>query len=226
MKNFWTKKFNSLSEEQKESFYKTVFLSDDSEFAKQYRKEYYSKLLKKMGDDVEIGKDVKIVNPQYVSLGKGVKIGDGVTLIARGEGGIEIGNGVLIQERVYIDTQTEEFGYVKVGANTYIGTGTTIFGHVGLEIGENCLLAQNITITPYSHKHSDANTLICKQGGFMEKVTIGDNSYLGMGVCVMYSGNIGEGAVIGAHSTVVKEIPPYTVAVGTPAKVIKNRKGD
>lgn len=224
MEKFWTEKFNQLNEEQKESFYKTVFLADDSDFAKQARNEYYAKKLKKMGKDVEIGKDVKIINPQFVSLGNGVKIGDGTTIIARGKGGVNIEDGVLIQERVYIDTQTEEFGYVNIGKETYIGTGTTLFGHVGLEIGSDCLFAQNITITPYSHKHENADELIKLQGGNMEKVVIGDNCYLGMGVCVMYSGNIGDGAVIGAHSTVIKPIPAYTVAVGTPAKVVRNRK--
>jgi acetyltransferase-like isoleucine patch superfamily enzyme len=45
-----------------------------------------------------------------------------------------------------------------------------------------------------------------------------------MGVCIMYSGDIGDGSVIGAGSVVVKPIPPYSVAVGNPAKVIKERK--
>ena len=58
----------------------------------------------------------------------------------------------------------------------------------------------------------------------MQKVVIGDDVYIGMGVKVTYLGNIGEGSVIGAGSTVVKPIPPYSVAVGTPAKVIKERK--
>ena len=44
-----------------------------------------------------------------------------------------------------------------------------------------------------------------------------------MGVDIMYSGNIGEGSVVGAGSVVVKSIPPYSVAVGNPAKVIKKR---
>lgn len=44
-----------------------------------------------------------------------------------------------------------------------------------------------------------------------------------MGVCVMYSGDIGEGSVVGASSVVVKPIPPYSIAVGVPAKVVKQR---
>ncbi len=105
-----------------------------------------------------------------------------------------------------------------IANNVYIGTGTSLFGHVGLEIGEFSLLAQNITITPYSHKFPDPNQMIIRQGVNCEKVTIGKDCYIRMNVSVMYSGSIGDGSVV------VKPIPPYKVAVGVPAKVIKDRK--
>lgn len=224
MENFFTKAFENLTPTERESFYRTVIMQDTSDYAEKLRLEYYSKKFKSMGKNVKIGANVKIVNPEYISVGDNTQIGNDVTLIARGEGGITLGNNVLIQERVYLDTQTAEWGYITVGDNTYIGTGTTLFGHVGLEIGKYCLLAQNITLTPYSHKFQNPSDYIVNQGGNMKKVTIGDDVYIGMGVNVTYLGNIGKGSVIGAGSTVVKEIPPYSVAVGVPAKVIKERK--
>ena len=96
--------------------------------------------------------------------------------------------------------------------------------HNGLEIGEHALLAQNVTLTPYSHKFEDPNSWIITQGGHSKKVIIGKDVYIGMGVCIMYSGDIGDGSVIGAGAVVVKPIPPYSVAVGNPARVIKDRK--
>jgi len=221
---FFTDAFENMNPEQKESFYKTVFMHDDSDYAAQLRVAYYKTTLKAMGENVKIGRGVKIVNPQYVSLGDNVNIGDDVTLIARGPGGITVGSNVWLEERVYLDTQTEEQGYIRVGDWVYIGTGTTMFGHVGLEIGDNSLLAQNITLTPYSHIFDKPDDIIWNQGGHMQKVTIGQDCYIGMGVCIMYTGSIGDGSVVGAGSTVVKPIPPYCVAVGTPAKVIKERK--
>ena len=224
MKDFFEKAYLNMDEVAKESFYKTVFMMDDSEYAKKVRLDYYKSVLKYLGECVKIGRNVKIINPQYVSIGNGVEIMDDVTIIARGEGGITIADNVMIGDRVYLDTQTAEWGYINIGKSTYIGTGTIMFGHVGLDIGSDVLIAQSVNLTPYSHKFDDPTKPIKVQGGNMEKVTIGDDVYIGMGCKIMYSGSIGDGSIIGCGSVVNKAIPPYSVAVGVPAKVIKNRK--
>lgn len=223
MERFFTEAFEKMTAADRESFYRTVFLQDTSEYAAKLRVGYYKTQFRQMGEDVRIGVGVKIVNPQYISLGDHVTICDGATLIARGPGGITIGDHVTLNDRVYLDTERVEEGYITIGDNVYIGTGTTLFGHVGLEIGEHVLIAQNITLTPYSHIFEDPARPIIEQGGHTRKVTIGRNVYVGMGVTIMYTGDIGEGSVIGAGSVVVKPIPPYSVAVGDPARAIRSR---
>ena len=222
MDNFFTKAFEEI--ENKEEFYKTVFLNCPSDEATQIRQKYYAGVLKHMGKNARIGAGVKIVNPQYISIGDDTSISDGSTLIARGSGGITIGKGVNINDRVYLDTESSDTGYITIGDGVYIGTGTTLFGHMGLEIGDHSLLAQNITITPYSHIFEDPNEIIIRQGGHSDKVIIGRDCYLGMNVCVLYSANIGEGSVVGSAAVVVKPLPPYSVAVGNPARIIRMRK--
>lgn len=225
MEKYFTNVFNDLSDEEKESFYKTVILNDTSSYAQKARDEYYKKVLRYMGENTHIGARVTIVNPQYISLGNNVQIFEGATLIARGENGITIGDFTRIKEHAILDTERMDTGYISIDNNVYIGTGTTLFGHVGLEIGKYSLLAQNITITPYSHVYDNPSENIINQGGHCEKIVIGKDCYLGMNVSVMYSGSIGDGSIIGAGSVVIKTIPPYSVAVGVPAKVIKERKG-
>ena len=225
MERFFTDAFTAMSETDKESFYKTVILHDTSDYAAAVRLAYYSKTLKYMGKNVKIGAGVKIVNPQFVSLGDNVTLSDDVTLIARGEGGIAIQSGAHLCERVYLDTESEDEGYIVVGERVYLGTGTTMFGHKGLEIGDDTLIAQNVTLTPYSHIFDDPTRNIFGQGGHSRKVTIGRDCYIGMRVAILYSGDIGEGSIVGAGSVVVKPIPPYSLAVGCPAKVIKKREG-
>ena len=126
MQDFFAKAFENHPD--KESFYRTVFLQDTSAYAAAVRVEYYKTQLKYMGDNVRIGAGVKIVNPQYISLGNNVTVGDGCTLIARGPGGITLEDNVALQDRVYLDTERAEEGYITVGRSTYIGTGTTLFG--------------------------------------------------------------------------------------------------
>ena len=147
--NFFTKAFEEMPEEAKESFYKTVFLNDTSEYAREKRQEYYRAVLKSMGNNVRIGAGVKIVNPQLISIGDDCIIGDNTTIIARPGSEIILGNHVRLQQRVYLDTERKT-GYIHIGDEVYIGTGTTLFAHVGLEIGDHTLMAQNITLTPYS----------------------------------------------------------------------------
>jgi acetyltransferase-like isoleucine patch superfamily enzyme len=220
---FFSDAFASMPPEERELYRKTVIMNMPSEYAEELRVRYYSKLLRHAGKNVRIGCGVTIFNPQWISLGDNVVISDRCTLIARGEGGITLGSDVRLMQGVYLDTERPEDGYITIGDRVYIGTNSCLHGHVGLEIGDDSLLAQNVTITPYSHIFEDRDRLISQQGGHTRKVTIGRDCYLGMCVCVLYSADIGDGSVIGSASTVVKPIPPYSVAVGTPARVIRRR---
>ena len=128
-----------------------------------------------------------------------------------------------VKERAYEEMMAIA-GNIEIENNVYIGTGTTLFGHTGLYIGAYSLIAQNVTCTPYSHIFDDPESRIYGQGGHSQKVSIGPDAYIGMGVDIMYSGSVGKGSVVGSGAVVVKPIPPYSVAVGNPAKVIKERK--
>lgn len=221
-KAFFTDFFNRMNENNIEAYHRTVVMNMDSEQASTARANYYKSRLRHIGKNVKIGVGVRIINPQNVSLGNNVQIGDHCHLIASSKKGIILDDDASLKYGVYLDTETPQ-GYIEIGKQVYIGTGCCLHGHTGLEIGDFSLLAQNITITPWSHRFDDPDEIIYNQKGFTEKVTIGRDCYLGMNVCVMYSGSIGDGSVIGAGSVVVKKIPPYSVAVGVPAKVIKKR---
>lgn len=220
---FFSEAFARLPPDQREAYHKAVFMQMDTPFADGLRQEYYRGLLRRMGNNVYIGCGVNIMNPQNVSLGDDVRIDGHCTLIARSERGITLGNGVKLKHGVYLDTEKAD-GFIEIGDQAYVGTFCCLHGHRGLEIGEHTLLAQNITITPYSHKFEDPDTPVIRQGGHCRKITIGRDCYLGMGVCVLWSGDIGDGSVVGSGSVVVKPLPPFSVAVGVPARVIRRRE--
>ena len=222
MTSFFSEAYKAMPPEEQEAYHRTVFLHMDSPYAAERRQQFYATTLRQMGQNVRIGCGVKILNPQYVTLGDNVVIDDDCTLMARSERGITLQEGVAVKHGVYLDTEGSD-GYIEVGKRVYLGTGCCLHGHKGLEIGDDTLFAQQITITPYSHKFDDRALPIIKQGGHTRKVTIGRDCYLGMCVCVLYSGDIGDGSVIGSGSVVVKPIPAYSVAVGVPARVIRRR---
>ena len=127
----------------------------------------------------------------------------------------------------------------KLGAYTTIGFGTRINGpafiasykDAPVTIGKYCAIAYNLRIRPRNHYTGYPNL----QDRFQNRygfpclssikgpVTIGNNVWIGDNVIILSSVSIGDGAVIGAGSVVTKDIQPYSIAVGNPAKVIKKR---
>ena len=109
----------------------------------------------------------------------------------------------------------------RIGKNFGIGAYSLIgYAH----IGDKVAIGNKVSILSGRHQHNfdDPEVGILEKDGVYACVTIGDNVFIGENSVIM--ANIGEKSIIGAGSVVVKDIPPYSVAVGNPAKVIKSRK--
>lgn len=188
------------------------------------RVEFYGPRFRHFGGQVTVGCRVDIPHPEWVEVGDRVVIENDVKILARGPGGIRLGNDVVVKSGVYLDTERPE-GYIYVDPGSYIGAGSILYGHMGLEIGHHTLIAQQVTITPYSHRFADPDHLISEQGGHTRRVIIGPDCYLGMHSTVLYKADIGQGAVVGAGAVVVDSVPPGAIVVGVPARIIANRRG-
>jgi acetyltransferase-like isoleucine patch superfamily enzyme len=91
-----------------------------------------------------------------------------------------------------------------------------------VEIGENCMLANGCFVSDASHRHDDPDKPITWQGFESKGPTrIGDNCWLGANVVVTSGVTIGERCVIGANSVVTRDVEPFSIAAGLPAKVLK-----
>lgn len=97
-----------------------------------------------------------------------------------------------------------------------------------ISIGNNVLMASHVFISDNSHgsykgdnRDSDPTVPPTEREYVTTPVIIGNNVWIGEGVCIMPGVNIGEGCVIGAHSIVTKDIPDYCIAIGSPAKIVK-----
>lgn len=128
------------------------------------------------------------------------------------------------------DVYVEKDVWIKGSARVHIGAGTKIGRRVvigcneGVRIGKNGLIADNVSIRDTDHNFSDPEIPIKDQGITTKPVVIGDDVWIGYGVVVTKGVTIGKGSIVGANSVVTKDIPPYSIAVGVPARVIRERK--
>ncbi len=91
-----------------------------------------------------------------------------------------------------------------------------------VEIGSHCMLANGCMVTDANHRFDDPDKPITWQGFTSKGPTrIGDNVWLGAHVVVTSGVTIGERCVIGANSVVTQDIPPFSIAAGAPAKVLR-----
>ena len=112
---FFTEVYAHMSADDTEAYHRAVFVNMDGEYARNKREEYYRGLLRHMGTNVSIGVGVRIVNPQFISLGDNVQIHDRCTLIANSDKGITLDDGARLKHGVYLDTEVAATGYIRIG---------------------------------------------------------------------------------------------------------------
>ena len=117
---------------------------------------------------------------------------------------------------------------IAIGNNCLIRANTHITAYTSITIGDDFLSGTNILISDNSHGDSTMNDMAIspRQRPIKSKgeIIIGKKVWLGNNVSILSSVIIGDGAIIGANSVVTRDIPPYSVAVGCPAKIVKYNK--
>ena len=157
---------------------------------------------------------------------KNLVIGDNVTLGGktyiriRRNGKIILGNDVSTGTEVWLVSAND--AQLRVGSNTVLGSYSIFNGGHNLEIGKDCIFAAFVYINSSDH-HFAKDQLIREQGFFGAPVVIGDDVWLGGHVFINKDVHIGTGCVIGAGAVVINSIEDYKIAVGNPAKVIRDR---
>jgi len=141
------------------------------------------------------------------------------------EGRVEIGSG----SRIMYGAMLHVYNFRKlpnskitIGENVVIGAHCIVYGHGGVKIGDNVIIAANAGILPVNHLYSKIDKPIRDSGINARGIVIEDDVWIGYGAIITDGVTIGKGSVIGAGSVVTKNIPAYSMAVGSPAKVIKN----
>lgn len=152
----------------------------------------------------------------YKSKGRKSKIRQHTIMNISPINSFSIGNHSIIE---YFSLVDNGVGSVHIGNNTRIGLRNTIIGPV--TIGNNTILAQNIVVSGLNHNYRNPQLPIRKQGVSVNPILIEDEVWIGANSIITAGVHIGKHAIIAGGSTVTKDIPPYTVAAGNPAKILK-----
>ena len=184
---------------------------------------FYRALFRSMGKNTVIGSNVTIRQPSRIRLGAKTVVDDLAVLSARGSStaGITIGDGVLIGRGAVIRVRE---GVIDIGESSRIGPFSIVGTSQKIEIGRHVLIAALSSIGGETRSLQNVISLIATQdvqerGG----VVIEDDVLLGAQVIVNDGVRIGKGSFIGAGSVVTKDIPPYCIAYGVPARVRRRR---
>jgi len=144
-------------------------------------------------------------------------------LLIQGKGNISIGRHVYIHKFAWLGTYRQDDVEPDLTVSDYVCLGN--FNEIScirkVYIGRKVLTADNVYITDNLHSYKDVSRPVIEQGiTCKNEVIIEEGVWIGRNVCVI-GASIGKNSVIGANSVVTCDIPPYSVAVGIPARVIK-----
>jgi len=165
-----------------------------------YRVAHLNAQLKHKEYSVQCDGNINIAGTGNVRLGKHVRLGKDTELETMDKGAIEIGNDVRINR------------------------GCLLASYSNITIGDFSMLGEFVSIRDANHS-MELGQPMRLQTHSSEPIRIGKDVWIGRGVCILPGVTIEEGAVIGANSVVNHNIPAYSIAVGAPCKVVKNRRG-
>ncbi len=158
---------------------------------------------------------VELAPPEFLGAGieclPGFQIKRGVVQIARGA---RLDRGVVLHAYG---------GAIRLGRNVFVGPYTVIYGHGGVEIGDDCLIAMHCRIVSSNHAIPPLGTTICSAPDELRPTRIGRDVWLGAGVTVLGGVTIGDGCVVGAGAVVATDLPAGSVSAGVPARVVRSR---
>jgi acetyltransferase-like isoleucine patch superfamily enzyme len=145
----------------------------------------------------------------YLGPGFSLHMPDGGTFIA----------GPGVEFRRNFRAETGPHGRITIGAGSYMTYGVILGCSTTMDIGERCGLGLCVSVYDGNHRFRDLDTPFLDQGYDYRPITIEDDVQV-HGLCTIVN-SIGTRAVIGANSVISRPIPPYTLAVGAPARAIE-----
>jgi maltose O-acetyltransferase len=131
------------------------------------------------------------------------------------------GGGSGVERGVYFGLGS----HVSLGAGSGIGIDARLYGPGKITIGDHVMFAPDVVVVTGNHRFGNVGEPIAGQGGEVAPVVIEDDVWIGLRVIILPGVTIGRSSVIAAGAVVAKDIPPFSIAGGVPAMVIRRRDG-
>lgn len=174
------------------------------------------------GKNIVIGKKCRILKHSKIDTSNNPSNAD--YLKHTNVGSVVLGNFVTIKDYVLLASYD---GFIKIGNHCSINQYTIVYGHGGVTIGNNVMIAANCIIVSANHNFESLEIPMSNQGLTSQGIQINDDVWIGSNVKILDGVEIGKGCVIASGSVVHKSLAPFGVYGGVPAKLIKWRmKGD
>lgn len=167
---------------------------------------------------------VRLRHAHHIHLGRNVYLDRGVYLHAC-PNGIDIGADTCVMHNAELHVfnfRDLPHAFIKIGRGSFIGESVVIRGQGGVTIGDSVLVAPMAKIMAINHNFEDISRPVIDQGITCRGIVIEDGAWIGAGACVLDGVRVGQGAVVGANAVVTRDIPPHCVAVGVPARVVRD----
>lgn len=182
----------------------------------------YRTVLGRVGPGCFIEKDIHWQVPRRVFLGRRVMMGAGCLVDANSlESRIELADDVWLSRGCYLVTGPGM--EILLGPQTYVGHRCLFYGHGGIRVGRDVLMANDVQLICGNHTFARRDLPIRAQPAEERPIVIEDDVWLGASAIVLGGVTIGQGSVVAAGAVVTRSLPPYSVARGVPAQVVGSR---
>lgn len=155
------------------------------------------KRFKAIGNNVHFDDNIFVYQPEQVSIGDNVTFYYGVCFQSAGDG-------------------------IVIGSGSHFAPYGVLYGP--LEIGRDCCVAAHVVFAAIGHQYDDPEQSFASRPGIAKKIVVEDNVWIGANAVIIQGVRIGTGSIVGAGAVVTKDVEPYSVVGGVPARLIRKRK--
>jgi acetyltransferase-like isoleucine patch superfamily enzyme len=169
-------------------------------------------------------KNVTLHRPGRMRFGANVYLSENVYILAGGDG-VEIGDYSELLPNVVLmirDYRGVSGARIEIGRRCSFNAGVVVFSHGRTRIGDHVQIGPGAVISTTDHFFADPTQPVRTQGLDVRDVTIEDGACIGARAVILPGVTVGRGAVVGAGAVVWDDVPPYTMVLGMPARVVKS----